>query len=459
MVQDLQTGDELNRPKGAHLRDDTPPPRPTIPTPGQSESDIVEEHGPEKPMAELGNAVEEKEFGGPVGAVLIMLGSHVFLYGVAATLYGTNPMVYLPTLKSTVWFLAYHFAQYLLARTMPGVWVNGQTGKGYWCNAYCSFWFTIVSALSFHALGIFDLTNLVAEYPAFLTTAVVLGNTYSVINHLYYARGSQKLSVYDFFMGVEIHPRIGIVDVKMVAEVRLSWTLLLLITLGAFIQTARDCGTWLNPALFMVLAHGLYGNATAKGEHFIPYTWDITTEKFGWMLCWWNLVGVPLFYCYQSLFLARYSVGQLVLPEQTAVYYGALVVALLMSYYVWDEAQYNRCYFRMEQRGELINRSLFPTFRKINNPKYIKCEVGTLLIDGWFAYARKIHYTMDVCMALLWGLSCGFGSLMPYAYVLFFATMITHRNGRDQARCRQKYGATWDKYLKIVPYAFIPGVY
>ena len=24
-------------------------------------------------------------------------------------------------------------------------------------------------------------------------------------------------------------------------------------------------------------------SASRAGEHFIPYTWDITTEKFGWM--------------------------------------------------------------------------------------------------------------------------------------------------------------------------------
>merc|ERR1719433_1315232 len=278
--------------------------------------------------------------------------------------------------------------------------------------------------------------------------------------HLCYARGAQVFSVYDFFIGIGVHPRLGLVDIKMVAETRVSWTLLFLYAVAAHIETTRQVGTLLNPALFMVLAHLLYGNACAKGEHFIPYTWDITTEKFGWMLCWWNLAGVPLLYCFQSLYIAKYAESGLVLlGVPPAIYYGVMSVLLLLAYWVWDEANYHKCYFKMEQRGEIIQRNLFPTFRHIKDPKYIKCEVGVLLIDGWYKVGRKIHYAADASMALLWGLGCGFGSLMPYVYFFFFSAMITHRTLRDEARCAQKYGATWDKYLKEVPYRFIPGVF
>jgi len=357
------------------------------------------------------------------------------------------------------WFLIYHMAQFIFASVMPGVTVPGISGLGYLCNAYSTFYLTLALAIGLHYVQVFDLTTLVHEYPAFLTTAVVLADVYSVIVHLVFARGAKILSVYDFFMGAGLHPRLWNVDVKMVAETRVSWTLLLLVTIGSYIETARNLDTWLNPALFMVLAHGLYGNAAAKGEHFIPYTWDISTERFGWMLCWWNLAGVPLLYCYQSLFLARYAASGLVLPSPVALYYAVLVGALLIAYWIWDEANYHKCYFKMEQRGEVIRRNLFPTFRHVKDAKYIKCDSGVLLIDGWYAHARKIHYTADLVMALIWGLACGFGSLMPYVYFGFFFVMITHRASRDEARCREKYGDTWAKYLKAVPYRFIPKVF
>lgn len=403
---------------------------------------------------------EEQEFGGPAGVIGIMLGSPLLMYLMAASIYGTNPSLYAPSRKSLGWFLSYHASQWIFARFMPGVFVPGQTGLGYLCNGYVSFHATIWGSIALHCAGVFDLTDLVKEYPSFLTTAIVLGNIYALVVHVYYANQRQLFSAYDFFIGVGLHPRIGsIVDVKMVAETRVSWNLLLLITIGSYIESTRKLDSWASPVAVMVLAHGLYGNACAKGEHFIPYTWDITTEKFGWMLCWWNLAGVPLLYCYNSLFIASKAWDGLVLFLPASVHYTLVAVGLCLAYWIWDEANYHKCYFKAKMRGELIRRDLFPTFRHVEDPKYLKCDAGLLLIDGWYAKARKIHYTADTAMAILWGLCCGFGSPLPYVYPAFFLVMIAHRCSRDEARCSKKYGETWKRYLEIVPYRFIPGVY
>lgn len=41
----------------------------------------------------------------------------------------------------------------------------------------------------------------------------------------------------------------------------------------------------------------------------------------------------------------------------------------------------------------------------LENPRYLATQRGTpLLTDGWWAYARKIHYTCDIIMGLIWGL-------------------------------------------------------
>jgi delta24(24(1))-sterol reductase len=81
-----------------------------------------------------------------------------------------------------------------------------------------------------------------------------------------------------------------------------------------------------------------------------------------------------------------------------------------------------------------------------------------LLIDGWWAYARKIHYTADIIMASCWCLSTGFLAFLPYFYVMFFTGMIIHRYNRDMHTCARKYGKDWDAYCAKVPYAFIPGL-
>ena len=47
---------------------------------------------------------------------------------------------------------------------------------------------------------------------------------------------------------------------------------------------------------------------------------------------------------------------------------------------------------------------------------------------------------------------------MPYFYVVFFTTMISHRQWRDEEKCSRKYGKYWEEYKRRVPYIFIPGV-
>ena len=176
-------------------------------------------------------------------------------------------------------------------------------------------------------------------------------------------------------MGRPLHPRLGqTVDIKMVAETRVSWTLLLLIALGGWFHATRTLydGDFLNPSLFFVLCQWLYANACAKGEHCIPYTWDIFHERFGWMLCFWNFSGVPFLYCYQACFLALHKP---VIPLPPQIWYSTATVVLLLAYWVWDEAQYQKNQLKMRHRGEVIHRRLFPTFRDLpENPAVIQCK-------------------------------------------------------------------------------------
>ena len=64
----------------------------------------------------------------------------------------------------------------------------------------------------------------------------------------------------------------------------------------------------------------------------IPTTWDIFHENWGWMLCFWNLAGVPMVYSWQSVFILRSN------PQHSALHITACFALLLISYYVWDTA-------------------------------------------------------------------------------------------------------------------------
>ena len=81
------------------------------------------------------------------------------------------------------------------------------------------------------------------------------------------------------------------------------------------------------------------------------------------------------------------------------------------------------------------------------------------MVDGWYAFARKLQYTGDLMMALSWGLICGlpnWGNILNFFYFIFFFCMIIHRQSRDEVRCKLKYGEYWEVYTKEVPNVLIP---
>ena len=44
----------------------------------------------------------------------------------------------------------------------------------------------------------------------------------------------------------------------------------------------------------------------------------------------------------------------------------------------------------------------------------------------------------------------GFDSPIPYFYPLYFTVLLVHRQRRDDASCREKYGKDWDKVSGLV---------
>ena len=80
-------------------------------------------------------------------------------------------------------------------------------------------------------------------------------------------------------------------------------------------------------------------------------------------------------------------------------------------------------------------------------------------MSGWWSVARHFHYVPEILLALAWTLPSGFGNLLPYFYVIYLTILLVDRAGRDDLRCRQKYGTYWTEYCKRVPSKIIPGIY
>lgn len=436
---------------------------------------------------------EEYEFGGPVGAIGLMVWSHYILIYFWYCLEFNSGQMIIPTSLSdllihtqnvwglimekgipsqTMWiaYFAFFFVQILLASFMPGITTYGlptaPNGERlpYLCNGYACYYLGLLGLFAIHYFDIFPITYLADNYGQALIASILIADATSVFWYvfglLFAGEHNGKSTrtgnvIYDFFIGTILYPRIGVVDIKMIAECRWSWTTLFILTLSFAVKQYETIGYVSLQMCTMLFAHWLYSNATAKGEHCIPCTWDMFHEKFGWMLNFWNVCGVPFLYCFQSQYILK---NQAAIDEHGyPIWLVACVFTLLVTgYYIFDTANSQKATVKVR-----IYRNTFPQlpWAILEEPfKYINTPKGNLLVDGWYAYARKMQYTGDIMMALSWGLSCGFLSSLPYFYPLFFVCMIVHRQSRDEARCKEKYGEYWDVYTKQVPNVFIPSM-
>ena len=429
------------------------------------------------------------EFGGPAGAAAIIVGSHLLVYylWISVTYYqgsAVHPASWrdvgpffarmaahvrdgaAPSGAAAAIYLGFVALELACAYTLPGVWVRGLpvpseggARRRYLCNGVASWYVTLALVALLHLTGLFRISALADHLGPMLTVAVLVADATALAAYIVGTRRGRAVRmtgsrIYDFFMGAILNPFVGRVDLKLFTELRISWMLLFLLTLSAAARHAERFGAASAPLVFLVVAHGLYANACQKGEECVPTTWDVFHEKWGWMLIFWNLVGVPWVYSFNAYWLLANGP-----VEHSTAYMTALFVALFAAYYVWDTAQSQKNRHRMQERGELVARHAFPQlpWGTLERPRVLRTQGGgTLLVDGWWAWARKIHYSADIVMALTWALACGHRAALPFLYPAFFLVMIVHRARRDDARCRAKYGADWERYCALVPSRFVP---
>ncbi|KAK8055432.1 hypothetical protein PG993_000659 [Apiospora rasikravindrae] len=437
----------------------------------------------------------EKEFGGSLGTLCLMIGFPALMYymWIGSTYYdGKLPLpaegesiadffkhmgnlIYtgaFPHLRAWQIYWTYYVFEAACYLWLPGFWAYGKPlphegGKQlpYYCSAYTSFYFTILVMGALHFSGYFRIYTFLDEFGPIMSVAILSGFLCSFVAYFSALwRGAQHRMtgspIYDFFMGAELNPRMfGILDFKMFYEVRIPWFILFGLSVAAAGRQYEQYGYVSGEVMFLVMAHYLYANACGKGEHLIVTTWDMYYEKWGFMLIFWNMAGVPLSYCHCTLYLANHPPADYAWNKYALA---ALFISYLGVYYVWDTCNGQKNSFRMMERGTFVKRSTFPQlpWQEIKNPKVIETDCGDrLLCDGWYGLARKVHYTCDTYFAITWGLVTGFNSPFPWFYPVFFCGMIAHRAMRDIQRCRTKYGAAWEEYERQVPYLFIPYVF
>ncbi|XP_037373497.1 delta(14)-sterol reductase TM7SF2 [Talpa occidentalis] len=255
--------------------------------------------------------------------------------------------------------------------------------------------------------------------------------------------GNSGNPIYDFFLGRELNPRIYSFDFKYFCELRPGLIGWVLINLALLIQEAELRGS---PSLAMWLVNGfqlLYVGDALWHEESILTTMDITHDGFGFMLAFGNLAWVPFTYSLQAQFLLHHP-QPLHLPM-------AVVICLInaLGYYIFRGANSQKNTFRKN-----------PADPRVADLETISTATGRrLLVSGWWGMVRHPNYLGDLIMALAWSLPCGVSHLLPYFYLLYFTTLLVHREARDEGQCLRKYGLAWQEYCRRVPYRILPYVY
>ncbi|KAK2753641.1 erg24, C-14 sterol reductase [Onygenales sp. PD_40] len=290
--------------------------------------------------------------------------------------------------------------------------------------------------------------------------------------------------IYDFFIGRELNPRITLpipfvseasrtLDIKAFFEMRpglIGWVIMNLSNMAH--QYKINSGQITISMILINFFQAFYVLDGLYMEPAILTTMDLITDGFGFMLSFGDVVWVPFLYSVQTRYLAVY-------PLDIGLWGLAGVLGVqAVGYYIFRSTNNQKNRFRTN-----------PNDPRVKHLKFIETAAGSkLLISGWWGRARHINYLGDWVMSWSYCLPTGiagylmidqinpttgllekravqtpevrgWGTPVTYFFMLYFAILLVHRERRDEAKCKRKYGKDWDRYTSIVKSRIIPGIY
>lgn len=259
--------------------------------------------------------------------------------------------------------------------------------------------------------------------------------------------------VWDYFWGVELHPTIFGESLKQYVNCRLSMMGWSVIVVACAAKQYEVTGKVSNTMAVTAALQVLYLLKFFRWETGYFGSLDIMHDRFGFYIFWGVAVWVPCLYTLVS----QYQVGHPV--ELHPLLAGAIAAFGVLS--IW--ANYDADAQRQRVRETGGKTTVWGKAPETMTARYTTADgkerESLLLLSGWWGISRHFHYVPEIGLALAWTLPAGLSRILPYAYVLFLTALLVDRSGRDDRRCRAKYGADWDRYCERVPYKIIPYVY
>ena len=339
-------------------------------------------------------------------------------------------------------FIAALFAGSIL---LPGRSTAGPEleGKPHTCklNGLSLFLLTVVLGSLAQVLGWFSLSTLYTHFAALFVAANVFA--FALSGWLCWrglrARGESSGFLRGFFFGVELNPTWLGVDLKMFSY-RPSLIGLALFNVSFAVVQYETYGELTLAMMLYQIFTFLYVLNYFQFERGMITTWDISSERFGWMLVWGDYVLVPFFYCLSGWWLVHASAP---LAPATAV---ALVLLFAFGFWLFRGANEQKHRFKRNPGITIWGRPA-------------QSLDGRLLVSGFWGIGRHLNYTGEICVYLAFTLTTGFSSWVPYLLPAWLVSLLWHRSRRDERRCHAKYGELWGRYKKRVRYIMVPFVY
>lgn len=356
----------------------------------------------------------------------------------------------------------------LLTIYLPGKTYNGPiTDKGntpvYQDNGML---FYIINLVVFFSITIFlecftdySVTIICDRYGEFLVLMNVGGSVFCLflyIKGMFFPsssdNGSSGNPVFDYYWGVELYPRIGGVDVKLMTNCRWGMMVWSLVVILFWLKSLKTYGFVDGHCITMTLIVCYLGKFFYWESGYMK-TMDICVDRAGWYLCYGCICYVPIFYTLPSIYLAYHPV-HLGMPLASLI----LCLGFICLYLNYD-ADNQRVIVRATN-GNCLVWNKEPT---IIRAKYVLLNgnqsENILLASGYWGISSHFHYIPELGLAFCWCTTAMFQNLLPYLYFIFLLILLTHRSIRDDNKCSNKYGKYWLEYRKLVPHKIVPYVF
>ena len=347
-------------------------------------------------------------------------------------------------LQAAAMLLAFVVALFVASIVVPGrpLGTGPAQGQRAKLNGLALFMIVVAVAGTAQVAGWFSLATLHAHFGALFVAANVFA--FGLAGWLYWrgARASDAPRGFwrGFFLGRELNPTWFGVDLKLFSYRPSLIGLALLNASFAVAQYEAHGELTLAMTLYQVFTF-LYVFNYFQFEHGMAHTWDIASERFGWMLVWGDYVLVPFFYCIAGWWLVD-AAGPSLSPAAAA----GIVALFVFGFVLFRGANGQKHRFRQDPGARIWGR----TAESLD---------GRLLVSGFWGVGRHLNYTGEICVYTAFALTTGLASFIPYLLPAWLAGLLVHRSRRDERRCRAKYGELWDRYTERARFSMLPYIY